>query len=114
MIGTLSRSKIAICIPRNITNPELYDLSTITSRYFECFSSKCLVLGDAPSELIELFGYDPIIRIDYNNPQKQVSELLLNFNNYISLIEKNYLEVIKNHQWDNRIKEMIRILENYK
>ena len=111
-VDTLSKSKIAVCAPRSITHPELANnLSTLTTRYFECMSSKCLIWGIAPSELIELFGYNPIIEIDIENPVKQLNEMLSNYNSYIPLIEKNYANVISNHQWKNRIEEIMSILD---
>ena len=112
-VETLSNAKVAVCVPRNITHPELVDsLSTLTTRYFECMSSKCLIWGKAPDELINLFGYNPVIEVDMENPDKQLSEILSNYNSYIPLIEKNYANVIANHQWKNRIENIMSILES--
>lgn len=107
----LSRSKIAVCVPRNITHSHLVnDLSTLTTRYFECMSSKCIIWGSAPQELIDLMGYNPVIEIDLKNPIQQLKEILINYSSYKDLIEKNYEAVIKDHQWSDRAERIINIL----
>ena len=109
----LAGSKITVCVPRNITHPEdVGNLSTLTTRYFECMSSKCLIWGTAPAELIELFGYNPVIEIDIEKADEQLLYLLNNYESYIPLIEKNYQTVLHNHQWKNRIDDMMKILSS--
>lgn len=115
LIDAMAKSKIVICVPRNITNPDqIGDQSTLTTRYFECMSSKCIIWGKAPQELIELFGYNPVVEIEMNSPQKQLATILANYNSYIPLVEKNYSLVIQNHQWKNRIEEITNILSELK
>lgn len=114
LIRALAKTKIAVCVPRQITHPHhVGNLSTLTTRYFECMSSKCLIWGTAPEELIELFGYNPVIEINMDNPKEQLLDLITNFNAYIPLIEKNYSNVIQNHQWTNRIDDMQKIIDNH-
>lgn len=109
---TLAKSKIAVCVPRNLTHPELVqDLSTLTTRYFECMSSKCLIWGTAPAELIELFGYNPVIEIDRSRPFEQLQSLLSNYEEHLPLIEKNYQQVLQKHQWKDRAKQIAGQLE---
>lgn len=110
LVDALSRSKIVICVPKSITNPSEYDLETITTRYFEVFSSKALAVGVSPKELTDLFGYNPLINIDKNDPVKQIDELLNNYSKYIPLIEKNYNLVLQKHQWSDRLKQMINLI----
>jgi hypothetical protein len=74
--------------------------------------SKCLILGKAPKELVELFGYNPVIELDMNDPAGQVQALLENYSAYIPLIEKNFEEVVANHTWVNRWKSIKRVLLN--
>jgi hypothetical protein len=110
-IDGLSRSKISICMPSNITNPELAgDVSTMTVRYLQSMASKALVVGEMPDEMPELFGYEPVVRIDMSDPAKQVANILLNYSNYIPLIEQNYLTVRKYHTWNKRWDQMKQIL----
>jgi len=111
-IEGLGRSKISICIPSCITHPERSGaIETMTIRYLQSMVSKCLVVGKAPAEMIQLFGYNPVIEIDFANPQDQILRILNSFNEYTPLIEKNYQTVIQHHTWNCRwikIEEIIR------
>lgn len=99
----LAKSKISICVPSNITHPERSgNIETMTIRYLQSMVSKCIILGHAPAEMIELFGYNPVIEIDYANPVKQIETILENYTEYEELIERNYNEVINNHTWKCR------------
>lgn len=110
-IDGLARSKISICVPSNITHPERSkDIETMTVRYLQSMASKCLIVGHAPEEMIRLFGYNPVIEIDMKDPVNQLRFLLNNFYDYIPLVEKNYAEVIKNHSWHHRWKQIADIL----
>lgn len=110
-IEGLGRSKISICVPSSITHPDRTGgIQTMTIRYLQSMVSKCLVLGNAPAEMIELFGYNPVVEIDMLRPHEQLSSILDNFNDYIPLIEKNYQMVIIYHTWKcrwNQIKEIM-------
>ena len=76
--------------------------------------SKCLVVGHAPNEMIELFGYNPVIEIDILNPTQQLESILKNYSDYLPLIEKNYEQVLQNHTWENRWNQIKKILQNNK
>jgi hypothetical protein len=102
-LNALSRAKITICVPSNITHPERSGaISTITMRYFQCMASKTIVLGVAPEELKDLFGYNPILEINVAQPVEQIKNILDNLGQYSSLIEKNYQMVKEKHTWVNR------------
>lgn len=110
-IDGLARSKISICFPSNITHPERAEnIETITIRYLQSMLSKCLIVGHAPLEMVRLFGYNPVVEMDDNNPCAQLVELLKDHDNFIPLIERNYHEVHKNHTWERRWEEMKRLL----
>jgi len=107
----LARSKISICVPCSITHPDRAgDIETMTMRYLQSMASKCLVVGHTPAEMIELFGYNPVIEIDKKNPDKQLLELLNRFDDYVPLIEKNYAAVTSEHTWHNRWQQIARII----
>jgi hypothetical protein len=110
-IDGLARSKISICVPSNITHPERSgDIETMTIRYLQSMASKCLIVGHAPKEMIDLFGYNPVIEINMNDPVNQLKFILDNFDDYIPLIEKNHIVVLNNHTWDNRWKKISNLL----
>jgi hypothetical protein len=111
----LANSKISICVPSTITHPEISgSVSTITNRYLQSMASRCLILGKLPSDMLDVFDYNPIIEIDENNPVQQIETILNNFEQYIPLIEKNYQMVKKLHNWDNRVLQMEDFITNYK
>lgn len=102
-IDGLGRTKISICFPSSITHPERSgNIQTMTIRYLQSMASKCLIVGQAPEEMIKLFGYNPGIEADEQNPAKQLCSILTNYNDYLPLIEKNYSEVLEKHNWQKR------------
>ena len=110
-IDGLSRSKISICVPSSVTHPRRAgDIETMTTRYLQSMASKCLVLGHAPAEMVELFGYNPVIEIDESSPAEQVLDLLANYESCIPLIEKNYAAVTSGHTWDHRWERIATVL----
>jgi len=107
----LSQTKISICIPANITHPERSEgISTMTIRYLQSMSSKCLILGFLPDDMQELFEHNPIIQLDMNDPLEQIKDILKNYDDYIPLIERNFEYVKAYHTWSHRadtIKELL-------
>jgi hypothetical protein len=113
LIDGLARTKISICVPSNITHPDRAgDIETMTVRYLQSMASKCLIVGHAPQEMVELFGYNPVIEIDMEKPAEQIRDILENFADYIPLIEKNYAETLANHTWNNRWQQMHEIMQS--
>lgn len=113
-VAGLANSKISICVPSSITHPERSgDISTMTWRYLESMASKCLLVGRLPSEMKELFGYNPLVEIDMDQPGEQLPDLLDNFESYTELIEQNYEVVRRHHQWSNRIAAMEQHLADF-
>ena len=111
-VDGLSRSKISICFPSNITHPDRAGtIETMTNRYLQSMASKCLIVGHAPLEMIEQFGYNPVIEIDRNAPMDQLKTILENYSDYIPFIEENYEIVSKFHTWENRWEQIKILLE---
>jgi glycosyltransferase involved in cell wall biosynthesis len=107
----LSGAKISVCFPTSVTHPERAGgVETMTNRFLQSMASKCLVLGKAPEEMIQLFGYNPVVEIDMNNPAEQIIEILENYENYSELIEKNFKTVAENQTWANRWEQISTIL----
>lgn len=110
-VDGLARSKISICVPCSITNPNRSGhVQTMTVRYLESMVSKCLIVGHAPPEMIELFGYNPLVEIDMSDPAGQIISVLNDFTSYVPLIEKNYAAVTENHTWSKRWSTIAQIL----
>ncbi|MFD2284866.1 glycosyltransferase [Pedobacter petrophilus] len=103
--AALASAKVVICVPSNITHPHRAEyISSMTLRYLQAMASKCLIVGVLPSDMEELFGYNPIVEIDLENAGNQMLEVLAQYSDYESLIERNYQHVIRHHQWENRWK----------
>lgn len=102
-VEALGNSKISICFPSNITHPNRAgDLEIMTMRYLQSIVSKCLIIGKAPDEMLLLFGYNPVIEINWDDPLGQLDFILRNLDQYQELIEKNYATVLNNHTWHHR------------
>ena len=114
-ISGLGRSRISVCFPGSVTHSERSGgLTTMTNRYLQSIASKCLILGIIPDEMKELFGYDPGIEVNMNDPAEQIKEILKNFQNYIPLIEKNYNECVRNHDWADRWRYIEQVIKKRK
>jgi len=110
-IEGLSESKISVCVPSSITHPERAgNIETLTIRYLQSMASKCLVLGHAPQEMKDLFGYNPVIEIDMSDPSGQILDLTANYHQYSELIQKNYDEVVSKHTWAKRWEQIRGII----
>lgn len=113
LIDALSGARISICFPSSVTHQEISgNISKVTMRYFQSMACKCLILGRNPDDLLRLFDYSPVIEIDEKNPREQLQEILDNYEKYIPLIEKNYLEVTNKHQYINRVNTVLDHIEN--
>jgi hypothetical protein len=108
----LARTKISICAPLSVSHPERAGgIETMTVRYLQSMLSRCLLVGHAPSEMIQLFGYNPVIEIDYRDPAGQLLGLLDRLDEYQPLIEKNYRAVREHHTWSSRWQQIKSILQ---
>ncbi len=106
----LSNSKISVCFPCDLTHPERAgDVSTVTQRYFQSFASGCVVVGQTPPELVQLFGYDPVVSANLGDPAAQVEEILAVPEKYAPLVKRN-LEEVKNHTTAHRMESILRDL----
>ena len=102
-IDGLARTKISICVPSSVTHPDRAgDIQTMTVRYLQSMASRCLILGHAPREMVDLFGYNPVIEIDMENPVTQLLSILGDFTPYEALVARNYAAVMQNHDWCER------------
>ncbi|MEM9282583.1 MAG: glycosyltransferase [Verrucomicrobiota bacterium] len=110
-IESLGRSKISVCFPRSLTesgrDPKFEFLSM---RYVQSIASNCLVVGKAPENLIELFGYNPVVEADLKDPGGQIESILENFDDYQELIKRNREELCANHTWKHRAADILGIL----
>src|ERR1035437_9102645 len=70
-------SRISVCFTRRDTHPDVSgSVDALTQRYLQSIAAGCLLLGRAPQDLVGLFGYDPVIPVDWADPQGQVRMIL--------------------------------------
>ena len=76
LIEGMGNSKISICFPCSQTHPARSgSVETVTHRYFESMASKCLIVGHAPKELTDLFGYNPVIEVRWGSEFEQIESM---------------------------------------
>jgi len=110
-IEGLGRSRISICFPCSQTHPERSgSVETVTHRYFESMASKCLLLGHAPQELIDLFGYNPVIEVLWGHEFEQIESLLNDPHSDQGLVEQNYRRLLEVGTWTSRVATILDIL----
>lgn len=104
-------TKLLICFPSSLTNPERSGtVETMTLRYLEGIACKSVILGHAPRELVDLFGYNPVVEVDPVDPAGQVDRLLGNIGEHVSLVERNFARLHEVGTWDIRIRDLLHRL----
>lgn len=111
MIDGLSKSAISVCFPSNVTHPERSGaIETLTQRYLEAMASGCLVVGHAPKELIDIFGYNPVIESDPTNAPDVISQVVSDLSEYQMLADRNRKSVTQMCSNQERADKVIAIV----
>ena len=114
LIDGLARTKILICFPRSLTHPEVAEgVETVTYRYFQSMASKCLIVGHAPQELIDLFGYNPVVEVQNGREFEQIEWLLCNLDSFSGLVERNYTRLLEVGTWKSRVETILEVLSEH-
>lgn len=107
LIDALADSKITICLPRSINQPEIAEgIETLTQRYWECMLSRVIIIGKAPKELVDILGYNPVVDLDKEHFSEQVEDILANLGDYQKLVDRNRETAMKLGDWKCRIAQM--------
>jgi glycosyltransferase involved in cell wall biosynthesis len=108
MVAGLQNAAISVCFPRSMTHPESAGaIETMTQRYLESMAAGCLILGHAPAEMIEFFGYNPVIEADPVRPAEQLSSILAHLDEHQDLVDRNREAVVRMGDWQERAKEIV-------
>lgn len=111
LIDGFASSAISVCFPRSLTHPEAAGaVETFTHRYLESMASGCLVLGHAPADLIDLFGYNPVIEADMGDAPGQLKAIIGNLGAYQSVVDRNVATVKKVGDWSSRAARIAALL----
>lgn len=114
LVNGLSDTKVVICFPRSDTHKNVAgNIETLTQRYWECMLSRCLIVGRAPFELINLIGYNPVIDVIWGQEYEQLKDILNHINRYQEFVDKNYEIALRYASWDKRVDEMEKALSEY-
>lgn len=113
LIDGMANAKVSVCFPGSWTHPYAAGVETMTHRYLQTFASKCLPIGHAPPEMLDLFGYNPVIEADLDNAAVQLDEILSNIGDYQDLVDRNYDAVIEFGSWDVRARQVIEHIEGF-
>jgi hypothetical protein len=108
----LSDSVVSVCVPSSTTHPgRSGTFRTVTHRYFESMASGCVVLGEAPEELVDLFGYNPVIEIDWSDPTGQVLDILADPARHQALVDRNLSRVRTVGSWSARVVDLLALID---
>lgn len=111
LIDALADTKITICLPRSVNQPEIAEgIETLTQRYWECMLSRVIIIGKVPKELVDIVGYNPVVDLDRKNFSKQVTDILGHLEDYQNLVDKNREMALKYGDWKRRVGEMRDVL----
>lgn len=108
LADALSDSKVVLALTRQDNQPEIAEgIDTLTQRYWECMLSRCVIIGRAPQELIDLVGYNPVIPIKKDNFNDQILDILEHIEDYQELVDRNRKVALEMGDWKVRMK-MVR------
>jgi hypothetical protein len=111
LVAGLAGSIVSVCFPQSLTHPERAgNVETVTLRYFETMASKCVPVGRAPRELIDLFGFNPMIEVDLDHAADQLEEIISNPAKYQPMVDRNFARLLEVGTWDARVREMLATL----
>jgi hypothetical protein len=74
-------------------------------------AAKCLIVGRAPSDAQEMFGYNPVVEVDWHNPTQQLEQILREPEAHLALVERNFAAVSAHHQTRNFVASVNRLID---
>ena len=108
-------ARITICLPKSMTHPEIAQgIETLTQRYWEAMLSRMIIVGHAPSELVDICGYNPVLELPDDKEQINtfILDILSNIEDYQELVDRNRLTALEKGNWYIRMKGVAEWLEN--
>ncbi len=112
--AAIGDAKISVCYPASMTSPQSAgSVETVTLRYFEAIASRTLPVGHAPAELIDLFGFNPVIELSPQDPAPQLTAILGDITRYQPLVDRSLQRLMEVGTWDARAKQALAILNEH-
>ena len=110
LVAGLGDTKLSIVFPSSMTHPgRSGHVETVTHKYFESMASRCILVGHCPAELHDLFGYNPVIEVDWSDPAGHVRAILENLDAHVDLVERNFSRLLDVGTWDTRVQTLVAI-----
>lgn len=110
LVDGLANSRLVACFPATMTHSFSRGVETMTHRYVEAMAAGCLPVGHAPGELIELFGYNPVVEIDLSAAARDVRAILDRIEDWKPLIRRNRERLLQVGTWDIRAKTIFEAI----
>ena len=112
----IADSRVLVCHPKSMTHPGgprgAGSIETVTQRYFEAFASRALVVGHCPSELRDLFGFDPVIASGEPTESviERLAEIAQNPERFQAHADRCYERCLEVGTFDARARTMLEVL----
>lgn len=108
----LADTAVMLCFPRSITHPDSAGgVETLTQRYLEAIASGCLVVGHAPEELIDLFGFNPVIPLDAEGPALHLLHILGSLPAYQGFVARAHARLLQVGTFSIRARQLLTALD---
>lgn len=109
----LSDARVLVCLPKTMTHPDAAGgVETATHRYFEGMASGCVLVGHCPAELRALWGFDPVVPIDPEAPERAVMGVLEAIDDHQRLVDRNLRRLHEVGTWRHRAESMVGAIES--
>jgi hypothetical protein len=113
LVEGMGQTKVSVCFPSSMTHPARSgDGETATHRYFESIASRSVLVGHCPAELRDLFGYDPVVPVDWSDPVKQLLGIVDRIEEYQPHVERNHQRLLEVGTWEVRARGMMELLRD--
>jgi hypothetical protein len=108
----IAESAVMLCFPKSVTHPASAGrVETVTQRYFEAIGSGCLPVGVCPAELRDLFGFDPVVPLSPDEPERQLLDLLEHLEQHQPMVDRNLRRMREVGTFSVRATQMLAALE---
>lgn len=113
LASALGNSLISICFPAGVSHPNdprTCGVENLTARYLESAAAGCLVIGQSPGDLVDLFGFDPVIPVDWSDPAAQVLGIVAARHAYEQFATRCGVRCREVGDWSARVRPLLELL----
>lgn len=111
LFAGLGDTAMALCFPKTVTHPKKAGgVETMTQRYLEFIGSGTLAIGTSPREIVDLFGFDPVIALDETDPAGQILAILDDLPAWQAHADRARARLLEVGTFDTRARTMLEEL----